>query len=81
VPIRAALPASVLLWSASAPLPLLAVGSDGDLSRLAGLLLVLWAVVAIGGIAYAGRSLPGSEVTETILPRARQDCPASPSTQ
>jgi cation:H+ antiporter len=65
VPIRAALPASVLLWSASAPLPLLAVGSDGDLSRLDGLLLVLWAVVAIGGIAYAGRSLPGSEVTET----------------
>jgi cation:H+ antiporter len=64
-PIRAALPASVLLWSASAPLPLLALGSDGDLSRLDGLILLLWAVVAIGGIAYAGRSLPGSEVAET----------------
>jgi cation:H+ antiporter len=65
VPISAALPASVLLWSASAPLPLLALGSDGDLSRLDGLILLLWAVVAIGGIAYAGRSLPGSETAET----------------
>jgi cation:H+ antiporter len=64
VPISAALPASVLLWSASAPLPLLALGSDGDLSRLDGLILLLWAVVAIGGIAYAGRSLPGSEAAE-----------------
>lgn len=60
-PIRAALPAAVLLWSASAPLPLLALGSDGDLSRLDGLILLAWATVAIGGIAYAGRSLPGSE--------------------
>jgi cation:H+ antiporter len=64
-PIRAALPTSVLLWSASAPLPLLALGNDGDLSRLDGLILLLWAVVAIGGIAYAGRSLPGSETAET----------------
>jgi cation:H+ antiporter len=65
VPISAALPASVLLWSASAPLPLLALGSDGDLSRLDGVILLLWAVVAIGGIAYAGRLLPGSEAAET----------------
>jgi cation:H+ antiporter len=63
-PIRAALPAPVLLWSASAPLPLLALGSDGDLSRLDGLILLAWAAVAIGGIAYAGRSLPGSETEE-----------------
>jgi cation:H+ antiporter len=63
-PIRATLPASVLLWSASAPLPLLALGSDGDLSRLDGLILLAWAAVAIGGIAYAGRSLPGSEPAE-----------------
>jgi cation:H+ antiporter len=60
-PIRAALPGSVLLWAASAPLPLLALGSDGDLSRLDGLILLLWAGVAIGGLAYAGRLLPGSE--------------------
>jgi cation:H+ antiporter len=64
-PIRASLPVQVLLLSASAPLPLLALGSDGDLSRLDGLILLLWAVVAIGGIAYAGRSLPGSETAES----------------
>jgi cation:H+ antiporter len=63
-PIRAALPTSVLLWSASAPLPLLALGSDGDLSRLDGVILLLWAVVAIGVIAYAGRSQPASETAE-----------------
>jgi cation:H+ antiporter len=63
-PIPAALPAPVLLWSASAPLPLLALGSDGDLSRLDGLILLAWAAVAITGIAYAGRSLPGSEPAE-----------------
>lgn len=64
-PIPAGLPGSVLLWSASAPLPLLALGRDGDLSRLDGLILLLWAGVAIGGIAYGGRSLPGSEPAET----------------
>jgi cation:H+ antiporter len=63
-PIRAALPASVLLWSATAPLPLLALGSDGDLSRLDGLILLAWAAVAIGGIAYTGRSLPGAQTPE-----------------
>ena len=60
-PIRATLPASVLLWSAAAPLPLLALGLDGDLSRLDGFVLVGWAVLAIGGLAYAGRSLRGTE--------------------
>lgn len=59
-PIRAALPAPVLLWSAAAPLPLLALGLDGDLSRLDGLVLLAWSGAAIGGIAYSGRSLPGS---------------------
>jgi cation:H+ antiporter len=71
VPIRAALPGSVLLWSASAPLPLLALGGDGDLSRLDGLILLLWAIVAIGGIAYAGRSLPGSEAESVSHPLLR----------
>lgn len=64
-PVRAALPAPVLLWSAAAPLPLLALALDGDLSRLDGLVLLTWAVVAIGGIAYAGRSLPGSETRQS----------------
>jgi cation:H+ antiporter len=58
-PIRAALPASVLLWAAAAPLPLVALGIDGDLSRLDGILLLAWAAVAIGGIAFAGRAQLG----------------------
>jgi len=33
---------------------------------LDGLILLLWAAVAIGGIAYAGRSLPGSETAESV---------------
>jgi hypothetical protein len=39
-PIRASLPASVLAWAAAAPLPLLTLGLDGDLSRLDGFLLL-----------------------------------------
>lgn len=60
-PIRARLPASVVLWSASAPLPLLALGFDGDFSRVDGVVLLVWAAIAIGGIAYAGRALHGAE--------------------
>lgn len=60
-PIRARLPRSVLLWSASAPLPLVALGVDGDLSRVDGVALLAWAAIAIGGIAYAGRALHGTE--------------------
>jgi cation:H+ antiporter len=60
-PIRVAFPTSVLLWVAAAPLPLLALGLDGDLSRLDGILLVVWSAIAIGGIAYAGRQLFGDE--------------------
>jgi cation:H+ antiporter len=63
-PIRATLPLPVLLWAASAPLPLLATGIDGDLSRLDGVLLLVWSAVAIGGIAYAGRALPGAETAQ-----------------
>jgi cation:H+ antiporter len=36
----------------------------GDLSRLDGLILLTWAAVAIAGIAYAGRSLPGPETVK-----------------
>ena len=66
-PIRATLPAPVLLWSAAAPLPLLALGLDGNLSRLDGLVLLVWAAIAIGGIAYAGRTL----LTDEPPPRRR----------
>jgi cation:H+ antiporter len=59
-PVRAQLPVAVLLWAASAPLPLLALGIDDNLSRLDGLILLVWSVIAIAGIAYAGRSLAGA---------------------
>lgn len=60
-PIRARLPAGVLLSAAVAPLPLLALGLDGDLSRLDGGVLVVWSAVAIAALAYAGRGLLGEE--------------------
>jgi cation:H+ antiporter len=52
-PIRAQLPARVYAWTAAAPLPLLAAGVDGELSRLEGGLLVAWSVVALVAIARA----------------------------
>jgi cation:H+ antiporter len=61
-PIRAQLPPAVLAWTAAAPFPLLALGLDGRLSRLDGLLLVAWFVVAITGIALSGRGLIGAEL-------------------
>jgi cation:H+ antiporter len=51
----------VLVWSAAAPLPLLALGLDGNLSRLDGILLLAWSLIAIGGIAYAGRGHLGAD--------------------
>jgi cation:H+ antiporter len=55
-PIRASVPSAVLLWSAAAPLPLLGLGIDGELSRLDGAILLGWSAVALAGIALAGRS-------------------------
>ncbi|CAN5358449.1 calcium/sodium antiporter [soil metagenome] len=63
-PIRARLPGPVLAWTAAAPLPLLALGADGVLSRGDGLALVGWFAAAMVGIARAGRDVlaeaPGS---------------------
>jgi cation:H+ antiporter len=56
-PIRADLPRSVLAWLAVAPLPLLALGADGELSRLDGALLVVWFAIALGGMVRGGRAL------------------------
>lgn len=60
-PIRAKLPTPVLAWSAASPLPLLLLGLDGNLSRLDGAILVAWAVLVIGAIAYTGRSAAGDQ--------------------
>ena len=58
-PLRARLPASALVWTAAAPLPLLLFGLDGTLSRLEGAALVVWFGVALLGLWRAGRSLLG----------------------
>ena len=58
-PIEARLPLPVLLWSAAAPLPLLGLGSDGDLSRIDGAILLGWFAVAMSGLAWSGRRLLG----------------------
>jgi cation:H+ antiporter len=58
VPMRAALPRAALAWTVSAPLPLVALALDGELSRLDGALLVAWSAVALVGLARSGPSLP-----------------------
>jgi cation:H+ antiporter len=66
-PIHAPLPGAVLGWAAAAPLPLLALGQDGTLSRTDGMLLLLWFVIDLAGLAYAGRRLPAGP----LPPRSR----------
>jgi len=63
-PIRAELPRRVLVWTAAAPLPLLALSLDGELSRLDGGLLVGWFVLALVALLRAGRSLVSPEDAE-----------------
>jgi cation:H+ antiporter len=60
-PFRAPLPWPVYAWTAAAPLPLLAFGLDGDVSRLEGGLLVAWFCVATAGLVLSGRGLLGAE--------------------
>jgi cation:H+ antiporter len=60
-PLRVRIPLSALAWAAAAPLPLFALGLDGDLSRADGAVLVAWFVVALTGIARAGRGVLGEQ--------------------
>lgn len=57
VPLRARLPAAVLLWTAAAPVPLFALALDGDVSRLDGSILVVWFAVAMAGLWRSGRGV------------------------
>jgi cation:H+ antiporter len=67
-PMRAELPRGFAAWTALAPLPLLAFGVDGRISRLEGGILVLWFLVALVGTARSGHDLlPGDD----DAPRAR----------
>jgi len=70
-PIEADLPAAILLWTAAAPLPLLALGLDGELSRTDGAILVVWFGVALTALAYSGRSLPAERPRRSRLPLVR----------
>jgi cation:H+ antiporter len=56
-PMRAELPWRFAVWTAVAPLPLLAVAIDGHVSRPEGGLLIVWFAVALVGAARTGRSL------------------------
>ncbi len=56
-PIRVELPVRFAVWTAVAPLPLLACAIDGNISRIEGGLLVVWSVVALTGLALSGREL------------------------
>jgi len=63
-PIRARLPGPALAWTALGPLPLVALGLDGMLTRLDGAVLVLWFAVALVGLIRAGRRLLEPEESE-----------------
>jgi cation:H+ antiporter len=65
-PIAADLPLAVLVWTAAAPLPLVAVGLDGQLSRSNGVLLIVWFVICLAGMAFAGRHLTGGPTPERV---------------
>jgi cation:H+ antiporter len=60
-PIRVELPIRFAVWTAISPLPLFALAVDGHLSRLEGGVLVVWAAVALVGLATSGPDLLVSE--------------------
>jgi cation:H+ antiporter len=69
---RAQLPRAVLLWTASAPLPLLSLSLDGRISRLDGGLLLVWFAVALTGVVRGGRRiLSEHRVERTSFPLVR----------
>src|SRR5947209_12442955 len=54
---RMRLPPRFAIWTAIAPLPLLAFAIDGGVSRIEGAVLVGWSLVALVGLARTGRGL------------------------
>jgi cation:H+ antiporter len=63
-PLGAQLPRAVLVWTAAAPVPLLLLALDGEVSRLDGGLLLGWFVLAMAGLWRAGRGLLGAPVEQ-----------------
>jgi len=60
-PIEVTLPRAFVLWTAAAPLPTVALGLDGTISRVDGALLVAWFAVALVGVARSGRDVLAAE--------------------
>jgi cation:H+ antiporter len=56
-PIDVRFPLPLLVCSAAAPIPVFALGLDGDLSRIDGAVLVAWFGLALYGIVRSGRGL------------------------
>jgi len=55
-PIEARLPGATLASTGLAPLPLFALGLDGDLSRQDGAILIAWFLVYLTAMAFSARS-------------------------
>jgi cation:H+ antiporter len=60
-PMRARVPGAVYLWTALAPVPLVLLSIDGELSRPDGAALVIWFAVAIAALARTGWRLGSPE--------------------
>jgi len=65
-PMQVELPPRFALWIAAAPLPLLVLAVDGDLSRVEGAALVGWWVISLIGLAVSGRGLLADEEAERV---------------
>ena len=63
-PVKVRVRSAALAWTAAAPLPLVALGLDGSLSRIDGALLSLWFAIALTGLIRAGRDLLEPEEPE-----------------
>jgi cation:H+ antiporter len=71
-PMRVELPRSFAAWTALAPLPLLGFALDGHLSRPEGAILIAWSLLALVGVARAGRAqTQGSEQAAQKRPAVR----------
>jgi cation:H+ antiporter len=70
-PMRSDLPRSFLGWTAVSPLAVLALGLDGELTRLDGAILLVWFAVVLVGIARTGRGLLDPEAEPVSRPYLR----------
>ena len=64
-PLRARVPAPLLVWAALSPIPLLLLSRDGLLSRYDGALLLIWFAAVMGGLIRTGRSALGAAAAKS----------------